>query len=190
MESKKGKKSLLLKLFISTFYISSFTFGGGFVIVTFMKKKFVDGYGWLEEDEMMDLTAIAQSSPGAIAVNTAVLVGWKIAGFFGMIVATIGTVLPPLIIITTISFFYEAFRDNIYVSFALKGMQAAVAAIILDVVWELLEKMLEFNSRFLTGIIVLSFIATFFLNVNVIIIILATTICAVIKIQLDKRRNI
>ena len=72
----KGKK--LLKLFLSNLYISAFTFGGGFVIITFMKRKFVDELNWIDEDEMLDLTAMAQSSPGAIAVNAAILVGWRV----------------------------------------------------------------------------------------------------------------
>ena len=74
------KKSLLPKLFWSTLYLSAFTFGGGYVIVTLMKEKFVDRYHWIEEDEMLDLVAIAQSSPGAIAVNGAIVVGYKLAG--------------------------------------------------------------------------------------------------------------
>ena len=81
-EMSRGRK--LLRLFLSTLYISSFTFGGGFVIVTFMKKKFVDELHWIDEQEMLDMTAIAQSSPGAIAVNAAILVGWRVAGFIGM----------------------------------------------------------------------------------------------------------
>ncbi len=82
-EMSRGRK--LLRLFLSTLYISSFTFGGGFVIVTFMKKKFVDELHWIDEQEMLDMTAIAQSSPGAIAVNAAILVGWRVAGFIGML---------------------------------------------------------------------------------------------------------
>ena len=72
---EKNKKKMLLKLFLSTLYLSAFTFGGGYVIVTLMKKKFVDQYHWIEENEMLDLVAIAQSSPGAIAVNGAIVVG-------------------------------------------------------------------------------------------------------------------
>lgn len=80
---EKNKKIVLLKLFISTLYLSTFTFGGGYVIVTLMKKKFVDEYHWIEENEMLDLVAIAQSSPGAIAVNGAIVVGYKLAGAVG-----------------------------------------------------------------------------------------------------------
>lgn len=71
------------KLFSSTFYLSAFTFGGGFVIIPLMKKKFVDNLHWIEEEEMLDLTAIAQSSPGAIAVNASILVGYRVAGWSG-----------------------------------------------------------------------------------------------------------
>ena len=80
-KTETKKKNLLLKLFFSTLYISSFTFGGGFVIVTFMKRKFVDELHWIDEQEMLDLAALAQSSPGAIAVNAAILVGWRVCGY-------------------------------------------------------------------------------------------------------------
>ena len=74
----KNKREVLVKLFLSTLYLSAFTFGGGYVIVTLMKKKFVDDYHWIEENEMLDLVAIAQSAPGPIAVNGAIVVGYKL----------------------------------------------------------------------------------------------------------------
>ena len=80
-----SRGSLLAKLFLSTLYLSAFTFGGGYVIVTLMKKKFVDEYHWIDEQEMLDLVAIAQSSPGAIAVNGAIVVGYKLAGIAGVL---------------------------------------------------------------------------------------------------------
>ena len=86
----REKRKTLLKLFLTTLYISAFTFGGGFVIVTFMKRKFVDELHWIDDQEMLDLAALAQSSPGAIAVNAAILVGWRVAGFLGMICAVVG----------------------------------------------------------------------------------------------------
>ena len=116
------KKNLLWKLFVSTFYISAFTFGGGYVIVSLMKKKFVDEYHWIEEDEMLDLVAIAQSSPGAIAVNGAIVVGFKLAGLPGTLVVILGTIIPPFLIISVISIFYAAFRDNFVISRLLLGM--------------------------------------------------------------------
>lgn len=135
--SKRNKPRLLAKLFISTLFISAFTFGGGYVIVSMMKKKFVDTYGWLDESEMLDLAAIAQSAPGAIAVNGAVAVGCKLAGLPGILICAIATVIPPFVIIALLSFCYDAVRENIYVSEVLLGMQAGVAAVISSIVLDM-----------------------------------------------------
>lgn len=169
-----SKANTLLKLFLSTLYISAFTFGGGFVIITFMKKKFVDELHWIDEEEMLDLTAIAQSSPGAIAVNAAILVGWKTVGFPGMIVAVIGTIIPPMVILTIISFFYVAFATNTYIALILKGMQAGVAAVILDVVCDLGSNVIKQKNWIHYLILIVAFTATFIFQVNVIYIILAS----------------
>lgn len=179
-EMSRGRR--LLRLFLSTLYISSFTFGGGFVIVTFMKKKFVDELHWIDEQEMLDMTAIAQSSPGAIAVNAAILVGWRVAGFIGMLVAVLGTVIPPMVILSVISLFYSAFASNEYVALVLKGMQAGVAAVILDVVFSLGKKVVTERSAVHIIVMIAAFAATFFFGVNVIIIILA---CAAVGIIIE-----
>lgn len=121
----ESKSKVLQKLFLSTLYLSAFTFGGGYVIVTLMKKKFVDEYHWIEENEMLDLVAIAQSSPGPIAVNGAIVVGYKLAGMIGVLVSIIGTIIPPFLIISVISVCYQAFRDNFFVSQMLEGMRQA-----------------------------------------------------------------
>ncbi len=160
------------KLFTSTFYLSAFTIGGGYVIVPLMKKKFVDDLQWLKEDEMLNLIAIAQSSPGAVAVNAAMLLGYRIAGISGALVTIIGTVLPPFLFITVISIFYSAFRDNSIVSAVLKGMQAGVAAVIADVVINLGGSFLKQKDIVSVIIMAGAFIATFFLKINIMYIIL------------------
>ena len=140
MESREEKESqgkILWKIFISTLYLSAFTFGGGYVIVTLMKKKFVDEYHWIGEDEMLDLVAIAQSSPGAIAVNGAIVVGYKLAGIPGALVAILGTILPPFVIIAAISVCYNVFRSNFFVAQMLSGMQAGVGAVIASVTYDM-----------------------------------------------------
>lgn len=180
--NKHASPQTLWKLFLSTLYISTFTFGGGFVIVTFMKRKFVDELHWLEEDEMLDLAALAQSSPGAIAVNAAILVGWRVGGFLGMVTSVIGTIIPPMTILSVISFFYAAFATNPYVSLALKGMQAGVAAVILDVVCGLGGNVIKQHEPVYIAVMVLAFLANSIFNVNVIFIILA---CAVFGILLE-----
>ena len=172
IKPKRDGKTLW-KLFLSTLYISAFTFGGGFVIVTFMKRKFVDELNWIDEKEMLDLTALAQSSPGAIAVNAAILVGWRVGGFPGMLTAVTGTILPPLAILSVISMFYAAFAQNRIVALALKGMQAGVAAVIFDVVFDLGGKVMKNRSAVQIVIMAAAFIATFFFHINVIYIILA-----------------
>ena len=175
MEQSKAKK--YIKLFLSTFKISACTFGGGFVIIPLLRRKFVEELGWIDEQEMMDLTAIAQSSPGAIAVNASILVGYRVAGIPGAMLTVLGTVLPPLIIISVISFFYKAFRDNAIVNAAMAGMLCGVAAVILDVVINLIKGI--FKQKRILPVIVMAgaFAAVRFFSVNIIIIIL---VCGVI----------
>ena len=187
--NQTSKTNTLLKLFISTLYISAFTFGGGFVIITFMKKKFVDELHWIDEEEMLDLTAIAQSSPGAIAVNAAILVGWKTVGLPGMVVAVIGTIIPPMVILTIISFFYVAFATNTYIALILKGMQAGVAAVILDVVCSLGSNVIKQKNWIHYLILVVAFVATFVFQVNVIYIILASACVGILLSIIEQKKG-
>ena len=160
------------KLFCSTFYLSAFTFGGGYVIIPLMRKKFVEQYHWIEEEEMLDLTAIAQSSPGAIAVNASILIGYRLAGLFGALVTVLGTVLPPLLIIAVISVGYEAFRDNVYVSRVLRGMQAGVAAVVFSVVLRMACALVKDKKWVSVALMVAALAASIWLGLNVIWILL------------------
>lgn len=161
-----------LKLFTTTFCLSAFTFGGGYVIIPLMKKRFVDELAWLEEEEMLNMAAIAQSSPGAMAVNASILVGWRVMGLPGALVSILGTVLPPLIILSVISLFYAAFRDNAIVSAVLKGMMAGVCAVIFDVVVSMAGKIIKTKKILPVLIIAAAFVAHYILHINVIYIII------------------
>lgn len=175
LEAAKGKK--YRQLFLSTFQLSACTFGGGFVIIPLMRKRFVEKLGWIDEQEMLDLTAIAQSSPGAIAVNAAILVGYRVAGIPGALLTVLGTVLPPLIIISVISFFYQAFRDNPVVNMAMAGMLCGVAAVILDVVLNMAKTIFQ-QKRVLPVLVMLgAFVAVACFSVNIILVIL---VCGVV----------
>ena len=185
-ESRAAFRGRLWQLFFGMLSISAVTFGGGFVIVTLMKRKFVDEKHWITEQEMLDMTALAQSSPGAIAVNAAILVGWKAAGFAGMLCAVLGTILPPMAILAAISLGYQAFAGNRYVSLALRGMQSGVAAVILDVSLSLGQHVMKDGQKTHLFIMAAAFIATFFLRVNVIWIILCA---AAAGIALTLRRK-
>ena len=183
----KTAQNKYLTLFLSTFQLSAFTFGGGFVIIPLMRKKFVEQLHWIEEQEMLDLTAIAQSSPGAIAVNASILVGYRVAGVPGALLTVLGTVLPPLIIISIISFFYAAFRDNVFVNMAMCGMLAGVAAVILDVVLRLAKDI--FRQKRVLPVLILAgaFVANRFLNVNIIVIILVCATFGVLDLMRRQR---
>ena len=154
-----------------------------------MKRRFVDKLGWLDEQEMLDMTALAQSSPGPIALNAAIQVGWRVGGAVGMVIATIATILPPMIILTVVSIFYSAFANNEYVALVLKGMQAGVAAVIADVVCDLGGKVLKTKSWIHIVLMLAAFIATYFLNINVIFVILASALIGVILSLIDRRKG-
>ena len=189
MNETNNKRQVLRRLFFSTLYLSAFTFGGGYVIVTLLKKKFVDEYHWIEEDEMLDLVAIAQSAPGAIAVNGAIVVGYKLAGLLGAAVAITATILPPFVIISVISVFYEAFRDNFLVSQMLTGMQAGVGAVIASVVWRMGADVVRSQSGASFLIMAAAFAATCFFGVNVVLVILAAAGVGVARTLLAQRQK-
>ena len=166
------EKGVYWKLFSSTFKLSAGTFGGGFVIVPLMRERFVKELGWIEEREMLDLIAIAESCPGAIAVNASILVGYHVAGCAGALLTVLGTVLPPLVIISAISCFYSAVRDNALVNMAMNGMLAGVAAVICDVVLTMGREVLGEKRLMPPVIMLLSFLAVRVWNVNIILVIL------------------
>ena len=185
----ENRKKILMKLFVSTLYLSAFTFGGGYVIVTLMKKKFVDEYHWIEENEMLDLVAIAQSAPGPIAVNGAIVVGFKLAGVLGAVTAIVATIIPPFLIITVISYFYELFRDNYIVSSVLSGMQAGVGAVIASVVLDMGSGVLKQKSVLSAVVMLTAFIATYVYKVNAVYIILACIAIGIVRTVVQQRRN-
>ena len=178
---KSSSAGTYLTLFLSTFKISACTFGGGFVIIPLLRKKFVEELHWIEEEEMLDLTAIAQSSPGAIAVNASILIGYHVAGVPGALISILGTVIPPLVIISVISAFYQAFRDNAYVSMAMTGMLAAVAAVITDVVINMSHDILRRKDMVSILMLVMAFIASRYLKVNIIFIILVSALIGAVR---------
>ncbi|MGB4034443.1 MAG: chromate transporter, partial [Christensenellales bacterium] len=183
------RPNIYLKLFLSTLQLSAFTFGGGYVIVSLLQKKFVEKFKWISEKEMLDIVAISQSSPGAIAVNSSILIGYRMAGFWGALSTLLGTILPPLLIITGISFFYEAFRDNQIVSAVFKGMQAGIAAVIVDVVYRMGKRYFVDKDYLSIAIIICAFSLSFFLEINVIFIILGGIALGVIIYLINRKKQ-
>lgn len=188
-EEMENKGKRLWKIFISTLYLSAFTFGGGYVIVTLMKKKFVDELGWIDENEMLDLVATAQSAPGAIAVNGAIVVGYKLEGLIGALTAIVGTIIPPFAIISVISFFYAAFSSNFIVKTILDGMQSGVAAVIAAVVWDMGSGIVRGKNKMSLTIMAAAFLATAVFNVNVVYVVLICIALGVVRTVVRMRRE-
>lgn len=179
----------LKKLFFSTLYLSTFTFGGGYVIVSLLKTKFVDELHWIDENEMLDLVAIAQSSPGAIAVNGAIVVGYKLAGIPGIISAILGAIVPPFVILSLISAFYQAFRDNFAVQAMLSGMKSGVGAVIVSVVYDMGSGIVKARDPVLISVMIAAFAANYVFHINVIFIILAAAAAGAVRTVLQAGRR-
>lgn len=179
-------KKFYWELFKSTILISAFTVGGGFVIIPLLKAKYVDHYKWMSDKEALDLVSVAQSAPGVVAVNAAIIIGYRLAGYTGAAVTLLATVMPPLITLTVISYFYDAFAHNYYVQILLRGMQCGATALILDVGINLLQKELKKKLLLPCLIIFGTFIANYFFQVNIMYLILIDAVIGYLWLQDEK----
>ena len=134
-------KKMLWELFSTLFKIGLFTFGGGYAMIAFFESEFVEKKKWLDKEEFLDMVAIAESTPGPIAINSATYVGYKNASVLGAACATLGVVLPSFIIIYVISLFLDAFLTFELVGYAFKGIQAGVVYLILSAGIKMLKGM-------------------------------------------------
>lgn len=144
---ENNKNISLTKLFTTFFKINALTFGGGYTIVPIIKDTFVKDLNLIDDDEMMDLVALAQGGPGAMAISTSLLTGYKLRGATGAIVCLIASSLPCLIILSIISLFYKEFRSNFYVNAALEGISGVICAVLLITVFNM-EKLHIKNIQF------------------------------------------
>lgn len=152
------KFKLILNLFLTFFKIGLFTFGGGYAMISILEHEFVERKKWIESSEFYDLLAIAESTPGPIAINSATFIGYKTAGVLGSVFATLGVVLPSLIIIYLISLFFDAFLGITLVSYAFKGIQACVAYLIFRAGFKMVKKFKNAFSIIITAIVMIAFI--------------------------------
>jgi len=135
-----NKLKTLFKLFITFFKIGLFTFGGGYAMVAVMERELVERKKWIEHEEFLDVIAIAESTPGPIAINSATYIGYKRAGVLGSIFATLGVIVPSFVIIFAISLVFDRFMEFKAVQYAFRGIQAGVAFIILSAGFKMLKK--------------------------------------------------
>ncbi len=136
LESSK----MLLSLFLTFFKIGLFTFGGGYAMIANIREEVIDKRGWLNDDELTQVIAVAESTPGPIAINLATYVGFKKKGFLGSLLATLGVVLPSLVILFVISLFLDSFLANKYIAYAFKGIKCAVAFLIIKAGLDMFKK--------------------------------------------------
>lgn len=176
----------LFILFFTFAKIGAFTFGGGYAMLPMLEREVVEKYKWSTREELMDYFAIGQCTPGIIAVNTATFVGFKTAGVFGGIMATLGLVFPSLVIISVIAAFIRNFTDIAVVQSAFKGIQVCVCALIIDAVIKFIKKSVV--DKYCAGVFLLAFIVAQFTSVSTIFIVIGAGVLGVL-ISLYKNRR-
>lgn len=181
------QKISLSRLFWATFYLSVLTFGGGYVIISLMQQRFVKEYHWLTEEEMLDFVAIAQSAPGAIAINGAIAVGYKLAGFKGILTTVLATIFPPLMIISILAYVYETFIQIVWIRWLLAGMQLGVAALIVQVVINMVYPYIKDKKYFELFIFIGAILANLIFSINAVTIILICLMFGIIRALLVKK---
>lgn len=179
---------LLLQLFMAFFKIGGLTFGGGYAMLPMFKKELVEKHSWCTEEDILDYYAIAQCTPGVIAVNTASFIGYKKKGVWGAIFATLGVVTPSIIIITIIAAFINHFADNQYVAHAFSGIRVAVCALVSVTVFGLFKKNVK---DILTALLAISaFVVTYFFGFSPIIAVFVAAAAGILSnIIREKKRN-
>lgn len=186
---KENRKPTYFALFAHTFTLSAFTIGGGYVMIPLMKERFVDKLKWITCDELAEITALGQSSPGAMIINTTVLMGYRQLGFWGAVCALLGTALPPLIILSAVSYFYDIIRGNRFVSAAFRGMQAGISAVIADTVVCLAVPYIKKDEVPYILIMAGAFAAAWFFDINVALIIIACGLLGLIIGTVQRKRG-
>ena len=141
MEKKYSKARLMLILFLQMFKIGAFAFGGGYTIIALLDEEFVKNRKWIDHDEFMSVVAIAESTPGPIAINVATYIGYKLTTWFGSVVTTIAVVLPAFLMMYVVSIFYDTFMANVYIAAAFKGVQVCVVYVIAAAGFRMLKQM-------------------------------------------------
>ena len=186
----KSKKYLLL--FLTMLKIGFFTFGGGYAMLALLENEFTDKKKWLEKDEFLDVAAIAESTPGPIAINAATYIGYKNAGIIGSIIATLGICIPSFVIIYAISLFFDAFLSLTLVAYAFKGIQICVVYLILTAGLKMLKQMKKnvFNMIIiLVTLVCMVVFSLFAVKFSTIFYILISGICGVVVYLLGKIRK-
>ena len=183
----KEKLKRLKTLFITFFKIGAFTFGGGYAMIPLIQKEVVDNQKWVTDDDILEIIAIAESTPGPIAINTATFIGYKTCGFFGSFFATLGVVLPSFVVIMIVAYLLKDFAKYTVVKYAFFGIRAGVLALLLKSFWTMLKKCPKNAvAYFIAGI---AFIASI-LSLNTLVIIIPAAVIGLVASFIASKREV
>jgi len=178
------KLKLLLKLYLAFFKIGLFTFGGGYAMLPMLERETVDHYHWTDREELLDIFAMGQCTPGVIAVNTATFLGNKIAGFWGAVFATLGVVTPSLIIISVIAAVLQNFAELPAVQHAMAAVRIAVTALIFASVIKMIKGAVKYWLQLV--ILLVAFFAVALFGASAVVIVIAAAVVGLFCIDLSK----
>ncbi|MBR3978189.1 MAG: chromate transporter [Oscillospiraceae bacterium] len=179
------KLKRIWQLFCTFFKIGAFTFGGGYAMIPLIQKETVEKKGWITDEDILEIIAIAESTPGPIAINSATFVGYRTAGFWGAFAATLGVVLPSFMIILAISYVLRQFQQLKAVQYAFNGIRAGVLALLFKALWSMYQKAPK--SWVSYTVMAGAFVLTAFLNVNVLFVIIGCAVFGLVTSLLVKK---
>jgi chromate transporter len=165
-----SNKASVWRIFFTMLKVGALTFGGGYAMVPLFRAEYVNRYGWITDEDMLNMIALSQSIPGAIAINCSILVGYRLRRLKGAFAAVAGSVLPSLIVLTSVTYLYEAVRDNVYVAGALRGVRAAVIALLVSAFLGFMKPF--YKDALAVAAFALAFVLSFILDINSIYLIL------------------
>ena len=186
-ENLKERYRQLWKVFATFFKIGAFTFGGGYAMIPLIQKEAVEKNGWVTDDDILEIIAIAESTPGPIAINSATFVGYRTCGVLGAACATFGVVLPSFVIILAISYVLEQFQELKAVQYAFNGIRAGVLALLFKALWGMYKKSPKGWAAYV--VMAAAFVLTAFLNVNVLLVIIFCAVFGLVTATLAERRG-
>ncbi len=182
----KAHFNMLWSLFLTFFKIGGFTFGGGYAMIPLIQKEAVERKGWVTDDDILEIIAIAESTPGPIAINAATFVGYRTCGFWGAVCATFGVVLPSFVIILTISYVLQQFQQLKLVQYAFNGIRVGVLALLFKALWTMYKKSPKGWAAY--AVMGGAFVLTAFLKVNVLWVIIGCALFGLVTAGLAERR--
>lgn len=181
-----SKKERLWQLFVTFFKIGAFTFGGGYAMIPLIQKEAVEKQKWITDDDILEIIAIAESTPGPIAINSATFVGYRTCGVLGALCATLGVVLPSFVVILAISYVLRQFQDIKAVQYAFNGIRAGVLALLFKALWTMYQKSPKGWASYV--VMAGAFVLSSFVEVNILYVIIGCAAFGLITTFLMERR--